>query len=131
MKRLRKVGIVLGIIVLVFLGLFLKMKNQADQAMKGIHNVDINMENVADGTYEGYTDAGLVKVEVEVTVVNHRIEDIQILKHDNGKGKPAESIVDDMIEQNTDQVDIVSGATLSSKTIQNAVNKALQKGLES
>lgn len=35
-----------------------------------------------------------------------------------------------MVQNNTDNVDAVSGATASSATIRNAVNKALQSGLE-
>ena len=34
------------------------------------------------------------------------------------------------VRQNTDDVDAVSGATISSQTIRNAVNRALQQGLE-
>ena len=55
---------------------------------------------------------------------------INLLKHQCGTGKPAEVIIDDMVKKNTDDVDSVSGATASSKTIRNAVNKALQCGLE-
>ena len=90
-------------------------------------NVDIDMNNVKDGTYAGEADGGMVQVEVEVTVVNHEIVDIQLLKHENGKEKSAEVIIDDIIQKNTDNADAVSGAMISSKTIRNAVNCALQK----
>ena len=39
-------------------------------------------------------------------------------------------MIDEMVKNNTDDVDIVSGATTSSKTIRDAVNVALQCGLE-
>ncbi len=70
-----------------------------------------------------------MKVTVLVTVKNHKISEIEILRHENGMGKPAESIVGTMIEKNTYDVDIVSGATISSKVIKNAVFNALQQGL--
>ena len=61
---------------------------------------------------------------------NHKITKIDLLKHQNGKGKPAEATLDEMIKANTDDVDAVSGATYSSKTIRNAVNKALKEGMK-
>ena len=71
-----------------------------------------------------------MKVKVEVTVIDHQIQDIKLIEHRNGKGKPAEAMLEVMIQENTYDVDCVSGATASSKTIRNAVNKALQQGLE-
>lgn len=45
-------------------------------------------------------------------------------------GSDANSIVDDIVEKNTYDVDTISGATVSSMIIINAVNNALQKGVE-
>ena len=106
------------------------MNNTIQKAMDEQENIDINMEQVADGIYNGSSDGGLVKVEVEVEVKDHKIVNINLLKHECGKGKPAESMLEEMVQNNTDDVDSVSGATASSKTIRNAVNKALQSGLE-
>ena len=39
-------------------------------------------------------------------------------------------IIDEMVDKNTYDVDAVSGATVSSEIIMNAVNNALQKGLK-
>ena len=105
------------------------MKKKVEEAMKNQVNVDIDMSKVEDGTYEGNSDGGMVKVEVKVEVKDHKITSIELVKHQNGKGKPAESMIDDMVKENTYDVDCVSGATTSSKTIKNAVNNALQKGL--
>ena len=99
------------------------------EKMDAMVDVDIDMAQVADGTYNGYSDGGLVKAEVQVTVENHQITNIDLIRHEFGQGAPAEAILEDMIKQNTDKVDAVSGATVSSKTIRNAVNKALKKGI--
>ena len=93
-------------------------------------NTEIDMKQVADGTYTGSSDGGLVKVEVEVEVKDHKIVNINLLKHECGTGKPAESMLEEMVKKNTDDVDYVSGATASSRTIRNAVNQALQSGVE-
>lgn len=68
---------------------------------------------------------------MEVEVRDHQIVNINLLRHDCGKGKPAEIMLEEMVDKNTDNVDCVSGATASSRTIRNAVNIALQKGIAS
>lgn len=89
---------------------------------------DIDMLKVEDGTYIGTAQAGFVNVEAEVTVENHQITNIVILKHENGFGSKAEKITEEMIKNNTYDVDVVSGATASSETIKNAVCNALLQG---
>ena len=128
-KILRGLGIAVLVIVLLLAGAYFMMCKQASRAMAALVNVPISMEQVADGCYYGASDGGMIKVEVQVTVKEHRVTDINLLRHDCGAGKPAERILDAMVAKNTDDVDSISGATLSSKTIRNAVNVALQQGL--
>lgn len=135
MKKFIKVlGMIVGsvavIIAVLFGVMFFKMNSITKTAMAKQINAEIDMNQVKDGSYLGSSDGGMVKVEVEVTVENHKITKIDLLKHENGKGQPAEAMLDEMIKANTDDVDVVSGATGSSKTIRNAVNKALQEGMK-
>jgi uncharacterized protein with FMN-binding domain len=51
---------------------------------------------------------------------------VDIVRHDNGKGSPAEIIVDRIIEAQSLKVDLISKATYSSKAILKAVENALQ-----
>ena len=110
----------------VMLCLFVKVKGEE----KNIINVPIDLSQVRDGEYEGHSETTLVKVDVKVVVKDGTIQDIQLIRHECGKGEPANAMLDVMIQENTYDVDAVSGATLSSKVIKNAVNDALQKGLE-
>ena len=63
-----------------------------------------------------------------MTVSNGDISDIEILRHECGKGKIANVIVEDMVEKDDVEVDAVSGATFSSEVIKDAVRSALRKG---
>ena len=63
-----------------------------------------------------------------MTVKKERLESIEILRHENGKGKKAEAIVDDMVKNNDSEVELVSGATVSSICIRSAVRDALAQG---
>ena len=125
---MKKVFIVLVVVIIFVLGGFLLLTSKANTALETMLYEKIDMKLVADGTYQGETNAGLVFVKIEVSVKDHAIDNIDIIEHQNGLGGKAESITDRMIEQNNYDVDAVSGATLSSEAIKSAVRKALKKG---
>ena len=84
-----------------------------------------DLSQIADGTYMGLCDNGIIKVQVAVDVQGNAITAVRITEHDNGLGAPAEIITDIVVSQQSVEVDAVSGATLSSKTILKAVENAL------
>ncbi len=84
------------------------------------------LNDIADGEYEGEFDLSLVYAKVKVTMNKGKIENIAILKHDNGRGKKAERIIEDVISQQKLGVNAITGATVSSKAILKAVENALQ-----
>lgn len=90
---------------------------------------EIDLTKAEDGIYEGPCDTGVVRARVQVTVQNHQLESIELLEHENGRGTPAEAILDQMVQNQTTAVDAVSGATCSSKVIRKAVENALAAGL--
>lgn len=89
-----------------------------------IHEVDLDV--VEDGSYVGEYDAGYVYAKVNVTVHNHIIERVEILKHVTERGKPAEIITENMVKEQRIDVDSVSHATNSSNVIKMAVINALK-----
>ncbi len=86
---------------------------------------DVNPTAVADGVRTGTCDIGPVVVEAEVTVAGGVITDITLKKHVNGQGSAAEAITAKVIEAQSLKVDMVSGATISSKVILKAIENAL------
>ena len=107
-------------------GLGAVLSRQAEQRLDAVPVPRISA--VEDGIYEGEVETALVKGTVLVTVADHQIRDIQLTRHENGRGAPAEAMLAEMVRQNTSEVDTVSGATMSSKTIRAAVRNALAKG---
>ena len=132
---MKKVGKILLVIVCI-IGIAvcvigLAMKKQVSRMYEQLDAATVvALDHVADGTYEGTAETPLVKVSVAVTVENHTLKDIQLLRHENGKGAPAEAMLPEMLRQNTSEVDTVSGATMSSKAIRAAVRDALAKGAQ-
>ena len=117
--------VILGIVLLGTSGC-LSLTASMKKSLAKIENVDIDMETVEDGIFEGHSELDLVKVDIKVLVKNHKLIKVELLRHECGLGHPADVIVDKMVEQNTWDVDAVSGATVSSEIIKNAVNKALR-----
>jgi uncharacterized protein with FMN-binding domain len=82
-----------------------------------------------DGIYRGSYDLSGTPVNVilDVTIQNHQIIKIEIVKHSCSPiGKKAEKIIDQIIAVQSLDVDVISGATASSKSIIKAVENALQ-----
>lgn len=130
MKRVGKALLVIACIIGIAVGgVRLVMDKQVRKMATQLDAVAaVAPEQVADGTYEGTAETPLVKVAVEVTVQNHTLREIRLLRHENGQGAPAEAMLADMLSRNTSEVDGVAGATLSSKAIRAAVRDALAEG---
>ncbi|MDD3959794.1 MAG: FMN-binding protein [Oscillospiraceae bacterium] len=120
--------IVLIAIVTIIIGVLIFFSNTRKNldALNDIRIENIDLSAVPDGTYEGSYDRFPVSVTVEVTVRDGKIGDIILVRHVNGQGQTAEAIVDEVIKQQTLQVDAVSGATYSSKVILLAIDDALK-----
>ena len=126
-KRVKVVGIILGLIILLMLVIFTIILMQMGSAINDLEYYEVHLEELEDGLYNGSVETPLVKVKVEVEVKDSEIVEIDLIDHQNGLGSDAEIIIDDMVDQNTYEVDAISGATASSEVIKSAVSKALTK----
>ena len=86
---------------------------------------ELQLRNLDDSTYTGKYKVGPVKVIVKVTALNHAITGIEIVKHRTGQGQAAENIINKVIDRQSVRVDVISGATISSKCILKAIETAL------
>ena len=126
MKKSKKVLMVICLMVLL---LFIMGKITIGNMIKNVQHISVSMpdlSDIQDGNYVGEYSIAPVYVQVEVFVNNHQIADIVIMQHDNGMGSAAESIVNDVIEEQSLDIDAVSGATVSSKCILKAVENAME-----
>lgn len=112
------------VIILVMVGMLLTVNKNFNQ-LKNTQILTIDLSEIEDGTYSGSYSKTPVSAEVRVTVKNHAITEIIIVKHDNGKGGAAETITDRIIQSQSLEVDTVTGATFSSLVIIKAVENAL------
>ena len=129
MKRALKILLVISaVLALLIITMCAVIVIRMNSQVKSFDRSEIDVSQVKDGIYEGRSETDMVKVDVRVTVSNGDISDIEIVRHECGKGKIANVIVEEMIEKDDVEVDAVSGATFSSEVIKDAVRNALRKG---
>lgn len=131
MKKVIKYGlIVIAIIIVAMVIVF----NIAVRNMKEIMEENpletVDFSRVKDGVYTGVFDARIVSAEVEVTILEGRMTNVKLLSHNHGKGYGADDILPVVLENQTLEVDLITGATGSSKVVLKAIENALRKGLD-
>lgn len=129
-KNLKRIGLIVLILVIVIgvgVTVFLKKSEENFEALMATSVQEVDLTALSDGFYTGAYSVFPVDVEVTVEVNAQKIVNIAIDKHINGQGKPAEVIIDSVISQQSLDVDMISGATYSSKVIIKAIEKALVK----
>ena len=114
-----------SVLAVLFAAVFVLVTSCVDLDAVVITNPDF--QKIEDGTFQGNSKVGPVKVTLNVTVKDRLITSIEIVEHFNGRGKKAEEIVPRIIERQNLEVDVISGATASSKAILKAVEDALNK----
>jgi uncharacterized protein with FMN-binding domain len=112
-------------VYLLLIGLTMILAACVNLSKIEIHNFDLT--NKADGTYRGESVVGPVKVVLDVVIKDRTITAIDLIQHRRGLGKKAETIIPKVIEAQSLEVDVVSGATGSSKAILQSIENALKQ----
>lgn len=129
MSRGKKVIIIVLIVValMVIAGVIYFAKTTRNlEALVDRQIDDINLSEVVDGRYEGSYAVFPISVMVAVTVKDSEIKKIDIVRHVSGQGGPAEAILAKVVRAKSLDVDVISGATYSSKVILLAIENALK-----
>lgn len=128
-KFLKRSGIVL-LVLIVLTGVMLVY---ATFGLKQTLNLDIqpvDLTQIPDGTYTGSYNSYRWSTTVEVTVNNHKITGINPIKAQQGREDMVNELIQKIIAGQKSNVDVISGATASSKAFLEAVQSALKKSVE-
>lgn len=95
-------------------------------------NTGQSQNSYTDGTYEGEGEgAGFGgSIDVKVTIEDGQLKNIEIISAENEDGtylETAKGVISKILDAQTPEVDVMSGATFSSTGIKDAVADALQK----
>jgi len=128
MKLFLKVLIGLFIAFVLFGGGAMFYLTRGLEAGNQVSINELNLSTLSDGTYNGQYDAGRWSNEVNVTIKDHKIIKIDVVK-DVSLAKPevTEAIISRVIEKQNTKVEAVSGATVTSKAYLKAMENALKK----
>ena len=87
------------------------------------------VDAVPDGTYQGTGMGRGGEINVEMEISDNAIKAIKVLEHDESEGLDVamDMLTEEMIATNNMDVDIVTGATLTSSGFKNAVKDAFEK----
>lgn len=124
-KRLALIGFIIVVALVAVISYFVIQINDNMDLLDVQYIGDVDLSTVPDGDYYGAYEVFPIAVEVKVVVADHAIQSIEILRHQNGRGEAAETIVNDVIADQSLEVDAVAGATYSSKVILLAIKDAL------
>ena len=125
----RNVWVGLALLVMVAYGAYIFILAPIAGERNAVRNIefqDIDLSLVADGDYRGEFGYGSNMYEVEVKVIDHKIVAIEVVKNrDSEHAKKAEGVIERVIDAQSVQVDVVTGATTTSKAILKAIENAL------
>jgi len=119
-KTLRVIGIIFVVLLLVLGGGLFAVTRGLSEMQEIVIN-DVNPDEIPDGIYAGEFNRYRWSNRVEVTIQDGIIVDIQI---ENGETLEQE-LSEQVIANQSLDVDITTGATVSSKAFLKSVEKAL------
>lgn len=122
LKVKRGIPILITIVITLLAG-FVFMAFMLRPKALDINDVDFN--TIADGEYIGICQNKILFAVVKVHVKDHEISDIEILEHKDSYMEQAQQIANDVCSNHSLEVDAISGATLTSKTVLKAIENAL------
>ncbi|MBC3796335.1 FMN-binding protein [Acetobacterium tundrae] len=124
-KALIIILVILGVIILAIGGGILYISNGLESGKNLVIN-SVDPTQVSDGVYTGSYQGGRWSNEVEVTVSEKKITQINVIKSVKfEKPEVTNALINNVIEKQNTLVDSVSGATVTSKAYLKSIENAL------
>ncbi len=125
-KVLKVVLIIICLIILIGGGSIFYFSRGLDSGSRLVVN-EVNLLSLENGLYRGKYNDGRWSNEVEVEIKNHQIKEIAIIQ-DMTVSDPtvSEELFKRVIEKQRVKVDVVTGATVTSKAYLKSIELALR-----
>jgi uncharacterized protein with FMN-binding domain len=114
--------------VLMLCSIFVQKGRSQIKEARELPYYTISMDQVQDGTYTSSSKTSFMHLTLEITVLNHKIEKINIIENEGSKGLNAAKIIDDMILNNKPIVPVVKSDELGSLVFISTATNALRQG---
>lgn len=128
MKTFLKVMGIIALVIVLAVGGFAIFISNGMSATKALQIGTVSASSIADGSYEGDYNGGRFTNKVLVTVKSGKIESIHAEKSVTfEKPETTKALFESVIARQNTDVDVQSGATLTSKAYLKSVENALNK----
>ena len=112
-------------LILVFVSYSINRKRNQIKELKNLSLQNIEISNIADGTYTGYANTSFLKVKLELIVQNGTLQDIKILMNEGSVGQNVASITETMVKENKIIVSPIPDEEIASVVFMAAASNAL------
>lgn len=116
-------------IVIAICSYFIHLKRKQITETSKLRFNNVNIEYVENGTYIGKCQTSFLTIEVEVSVLNHKICQIEVLQNKGTISFKPEELINQIIDQNKVIVSVIKHYELQSIVFINAVDNALYNAL--
>lgn len=86
----------------------------------------VDLDTASDGEYVGVCQNKILFAVVKVKIQDHKITDVEVIEHKASYMEQARQIAERVCDEQSLNVDAISGATLTSNTVQKAIENALE-----
>lgn len=112
-------------LILVFVSYSINRKRNQIKELKNLSLQNIEISNIADGTYTGYANTSFLKVKLELIVQNGTLQDVKILMNEGSVGQNVAPITETMIKENKIIVSPIPDEEIASVVFMAAASNAL------
>ncbi|WP_034328558.1 FMN-binding protein [Alkaliphilus transvaalensis] len=99
-------------------------------ACGGSDDVNSTTGGLNDGTYEGTGQGFKGDIKIELVVEDGKVTDLNVLEHGETEGisdAAFEGITEQLLEKQSADLDVITGATMTSEGLIEAIEEALPK----
>lgn len=86
----------------------------------------VDLDTASDGEYVGVCQNKILFAVVKVKIQDHKITDVEVIEHKASYMEQARQIAERVCDEQSLNVDAISGATLTSDTVKKAIENALE-----
>ena len=112
-------------LILVFVSYSINRKRNQIKELKNLSLQNIEISNIADGTYTGYANTSFLKVKLELVVQNGTLQDVKILMNEGSVGQNVAPITQAMVKENKIIVSPIPDEEIASVVFMAAATNAL------
>lgn len=112
-------------LILVFVSYSINRKRSQIKELKNLSLQNIEISNIADGTYTGYANTSFLKVKLELIVQNGTLQDVKILMNEGSVGQNVAPITQAMVKENKIIVSPIPDEEIASVVFMAAASNAL------